>query len=423
MTNNYSFAEKKRIRKSFEKISSVMSLPDILEIQTDSYKHFLQEEVSPENRKEQGLENVFKSIFPIVSVSGNAKIDYLRYELGEPEFDVFECLPRGRTYEAPLHIWCRITFIDKTTGEENLKSARDEKVYMGTMPLMTEHGTFVINGTERVVVSQLHRSPGLIFDHDKGKTHSSGKLLYSSRVIPYRGSWLDFEFDHKDLIYIRIDRRRKLYASILLKSLGMTPKEILDIFYEQETYTLNKKGLYSLALNSQKLVGRLAPVDIVAKDKSVIIEAGKRITARHIRLIESNKIKTLDLPKEALIGLTLADDIIDESTGEIIFSCNTLVDIDVLEKLEDQKIKQLNTLYINELESGPYVSETLRADTSATNLEALAEIYRMMRPGEPPTKEAATLLFENFSNVNSNANSFLPKSEKAISFFSHSHLS
>ena len=358
MTNNYSFAEKKRIRKSFEKISSVMSLPDILEIQTDSYKHFLQEEVSPDNRKEQGLENVFKSIFPIVSVSGNAKIDYLRYELGEPEFDVFECLPRGRTYEAPLHIWCRITFIDKTTGEENLKSARDEKVYMGTMPLMTEHGTFVINGTERVVVSQLHRSPGLIFDHDKGKTHSSGKLLYSSRVIPYRGSWLDFEFDHKDLIYIRIDRRRKLYASILLKSLGMTPKEILDIFYEQETYSLNKKGLYSLALNSQKLVGRLAPVDIVAKDKSVIIEAGKRITARHIRLIESNKIKTLDLPKEALIGLTLADD-------------------------------------INELESGPYVSETLRADTSATNLEALAEIYRMMRPGEPPTKEAATLLFEN----------------------------
>ena len=304
-------------------------------------------------------------------------------------------MPRGRTYEAPLHIWCRITFIDKTTGEENLKSARDEKVYMGTMPLMTEHGTFVINGTERVVVSQLHRSPGLIFDHDKGKTHSSGKLLYSSRVIPYRGSWLDFEFDHKDLIYIRIDRRRKLYASILLKSLGMTPKEILDIFYEQETYTLNKKGLYSLALNSQKLVGRLAPVDIVAKDKSVIIEAGKRITARHIRLIESNKIKTLDLPKEALIGLTLADDIIDESTGEIIFSCNTLVDTDVLEKLEDQKIKQLNTLYINELESGPYVSETLRADTSATNLEALAEIYRMMRPGEPPTKEAATLLFEN----------------------------
>ena len=329
MTENYSFAEKKRIRKSFEKISSVMSLPDILEIQTDSYKHFLQGETLADKRKDQGLEHVFRSIFPIVSVSGNAKIDYLRYELGEPEFDVFECLPRGRTYEAPLHIWCRITFIDKTTGEENLKSARDEKVYMGTMPLMTEHGTFVINGTERVVVSQLHRSPGLIFDHDKGKTHSSGKLLYSSRVIPYRGSWLDFEFDHKDLIYIRIDRRRKLYASILLKSLGMSPKEILDIFYEQEIYTLNKKGFYSLNLNSQKLVGRLAPVDILAKDKSVIIEAGKRITARHIRLIESSKIKTLDLPKEALIGLTLAEDIVDEATGEILFPCNTLVDNDV----------------------------------------------------------------------------------------------
>ena len=395
MTENYSFAEKKRIRKSFEKISSVMSLPDILEIQTDSYKHFLQSDIDPEKRKDQGLEQVFRSIFPIVSVSGNAKIDYLKYELSEPEFDVFECLPRGRTYEAPLHIWCRITFIDKTTGEENLKSARDEKVYMGTMPLMTEHGTFVINGTERVVVSQLHRSPGLIFDHDKGKTHSSGKLLYSSRVIPYRGSWLDFEFDHKDLIYIRIDRRRKLYASILLKSLGMTPKEILDIFYEKESYTLNKNGMYSLSLNSQKLVGRLAPVDILAKDKSVIIESGKRITARHIRLIESNKIKSLDLPKEALVGLSLSEDIIDEATGEIIFSCNSLIDSEMLEKLEELKIKQINTLYINELESGPYISETLRSDTTATNLEALAEIYRMMRPGEPPTKEAATLLFEN----------------------------
>ena len=301
MAENYSFAEKKRIRKSFEKISSVMSLPDILEVQTNSYKHFLQSAIDKDKRLDQGLEHVFKSIFPIVSVSGNAKIDYLGYELGEPEFDVFECLPRGRTYEAPLNIWCRITFIDKSTGEENLKSAKDERVYMGTMPLMTEHGTFVINGTERVVVSQLHRSPGLIFDHDKGKTHSSGKLLYSSRVIPYRGSWLDFEFDHKDLVYIRIDRRRKLYASILLKSLGLTPQEILDNFYENESYTFNKDGSYTLPVNTQKLAGRLAPVDIVSpKDKSLIIEQGKRITARHIRQIDSNKIKNLSLPREAL---------------------------------------------------------------------------------------------------------------------------
>jgi len=395
MAENYSFAEKKRIRKSFEKISSVMALPDILEVQTNSYQHFLQSATNKEKRLDEGLEKVFRSIFPIVSVSGNAKIDYLGYELGDPEFDVFECLPRGRTYEAPLHIWCRITFIDKSTGEENLKSARDEKVYMGTMPLMTEHGTFVINGTERVVVSQLHRSPGLIFDHDKGKTHSSGKLLYSSRVIPYRGSWLDFEFDHKDLVYIRIDRRRKLYASILLKSLGLSSQEILDTFYESESYSVNRNGNYTLSLNTQKLVGRLAPIDIIAKDGTIIIEQGKRITARHIRLVESNKIKTLELPKEALYGLALSKDYIDETSGEVLFACNSLIDEDFLAALEEAKIKEISVLYINELESGPYISDTLRADTTATNLEALAEIYRMMRPGEPPTKEAATLLFEN----------------------------
>ena len=395
MAENYSFAEKKRIRKSFEKISSVMALPDILEVQTNSYQHFLQSATKKEKRLDEGLEKVFRSIFPIVSVSGNAKIDYLGYELGDPEFDVFECLPRGRTYEAPLHIWCRITFIDKSTGEENLKSARDEKVYMGTMPLMTEHGTFVINGTERVVVSQLHRSPGLIFDHDKGKTHSSGKLLYSSRVIPYRGSWLDFEFDHKDLVYIRIDRRRKLYASILLKSLGLSSQEILDTFYENESYSVNRNGNYTLSLNTQKLVGRLAPIDIIAKDGSIIIEQGKRITARHIRLVESNKIKTLELPKNALYGLALSKDYIDETSGEVLFACNSLIDEDSLSALEEAKIKEISVLYINELESGPYISDTLRADTTATNLEALAEIYRMMRPGEPPTKEAATLLFEN----------------------------
>ena len=395
MAENYSFAEKKRIRKSFEKISSVMALPDILEVQTNSYQHFLQSAITKEKRLDQGLEHVFKSIFPIVSVSGNAKIDYLGYELEDPKFDVDECLPRAKTYEAPLHIWCRITFIDKSTGEENLKSARDERVYMGTMPLMTEHGTFVINGTERVVVSQLHRSPGLIFDHDKGKTHSSGKLLYSSRVIPYRGSWLDFEFDHKDLVYIRIDRRRKLYASILLKSLGLSSQEILDTFYENESYTASRNGNYTLSLNTQKLVGRLAPIDILAKDKSIIIEQGKRITARHIRLVESNKIKRLELPKEALYGLALSKDYIDEASGEILFACNSLIDEELLAALEEAKIKEISVLYINELESGPYISDTLRADTTATSLEALAEIYRMMRPGEPPTKEAATLLFEN----------------------------
>jgi DNA-directed RNA polymerase subunit beta len=393
MASTYSFAEKKRIRKSFEKISSAMSLPDILEIQTDSYDYFLQNIPDATKRKNQGLESVFQSIFPINSVSGNARIEYLGYKLQDPEFDVQECLPRGKTYEAPLIIRCRIIFIDKTTGEENLKSAREEEVYMGTVPLMTEHGTFVINGTERVVVSQLHRSPGLIFDHDRGKTHSSGKLLYSSRVIPYRGSWLDFEFDHKDLVYIRIDRRRKLYATILLRAIGFTSQEILEKFYEKETYLIGSNS-YSLKVIPRRMVGKIAPSDIKGT-QGVIIEAGKRITARHIRLIESSKIKTLDVPKESLFNQTIAEDIIDPSTGEIAIACNTLIDEEVLLKLSELKLKEINVLYINELESGPYISDTLRSDTTSNSLEALAEIYRMMRPGEPPTKEAATLLFEN----------------------------
>ena len=393
MASTYSFAEKKRIRKSFEKISSAMSLPDILEIQTDSYDYFLQNIPDASKRKNQGLESVFKSIFPINSVSGNARIEYLGYKLQDPEFDVQECLPRGKSFEAPLIIRCRIIFIDKTTGEENLKSAREEEVYMGTIPLMTEHGTFVINGTERVVVSQLHRSPGLIFDHDRGKTHSSGKLLYSSRVIPYRGSWLDFEFDHKDLVYIRIDRRRKLYATILLRALGLTSQEILEKFYEKETYLIGSNS-YSLKVIPRRMVGKIAPSDIKGS-QGVIIEAGKRITARHIRLIESSKLKTLEVPKESLFSQAIAEDIIDPATGEIAISCNTLIDEEVLLKLKELKLKEVNVLYINELESGPYISDTLRSDTTSNSLEALAEIYRMMRPGEPPTKEAATLLFEN----------------------------
>ena len=264
---------------------------------------------------------------------------------------------------------------------------------MGTIPLMTEHGTFVINGTERVVVSQLHRSPGLIFDHDRGKTHSSGKLLYSSRVIPYRGSWLDFEFDHKDLVYIRIDRRRKLYATILLRAIGLSSQEILEKYYEKETYLIGPNN-YSLKVIPRRMVGKIAPSDIKG-NQGVIIEAGKRITARHIRLIESSKIKTLDVPKESLFNQIIAEDIIDPATGEIAIACNTLIDEEVLIKLSELKSKEVNVLYINELESGPYISDTLRSDTTSNSLEALAEIYRMMRPGEPPTKEAATLLFEN----------------------------
>ena len=275
MASTYSFAEKKRIRKSFEKISSAMSLPDILEIQTDSYDYFLQNIPDATKRKNQGLESVFQSIFPINSVSGNARIEYLGYKLQDPEFDVQECLPRGKTYEAPLIIRCRIIFIDKTTGEENLKSAREEEVYMGTVPLMTEHGTFVINGTERVVVSQLHRSPGLIFDHDRGKTHSSGKLLYSSRVIPYRGSWLDFEFDVKDLLYFRVDRKKKILVSTLLLALGFNKSDMVNEFYDKEVYNFDSK--------SKKWKTKFNPENYKSKNFSEeIIDAKSNLSLIHI---------------------------------------------------------------------------------------------------------------------------------------------
>ena len=259
--------------------------------------------------------------------------------------------------------------------------------------MMTNSGTFITNGVQRVVVNQMHRSPGVFFDHDKGKTHSSGKVLYSARIIPYRGSWLDFEFDHKDLVYIRIDRRRKLYATILLRAIGFSSQEILEKFYEKESYLIGSNS-YSLKVVPRRMVGKIAPSDIKGT-QGVIIEAGKRITARHIRLIESSKIKTLEVPKESLFNQTIAEDIVDPSTGEIAIACNTLIDEEVLLKLSELKLKEINVLYINELESGPYISDTLRSDTTSNSLEALAEIYRMMRPGEPPTKEAATLLFEN----------------------------
>ena len=282
-----SFTTKRKIRRSFSKIKKIIDMPNLIEVQRQSYKSFLQMFTEPSERKDVGLEAVFRSVFPINDFAGRANLNYVSYNLEKPKYDVEECQQRGLTYASALRITLRLEVwdIDETTEAKTLRDIKEQDVYMGDIPLMTKNGTFVVNGTERVIVSQMHRSPGVFFDHDRGKTHASGKFLFAARVIPYRGSWLDFEFDTKDILNVRIDRRRKLYASILLKSLGMSPKEILDIFYEQEIYTLNKKGFYSLNLNSQKLVGRLAPVDILAKDKSVIIEAGKRITARHIRLI------------------------------------------------------------------------------------------------------------------------------------------
>ncbi len=388
----FSYTEKKRVRRSFEKISSVMDLPNLLATQLKSYEHFLQRKADPLKRKNQGLESVIHSIFPIKSHNGLARMECTSYELGEPIFDERECKLKGITYEASLHINCDLFFIDKETGK--LKEGKSQKVYLGTTPLMTDHGSFVINGTERVVVSQLHRSPGLFFDHDKGKSHSSGKVLYNARVIPYRGSWLDFEFDAKDLVYVRIDRRRKLFASILLKALGFSNQDILESFYETEIFKIKPNNTYQLQLIPKRLMGRITPMDISYRDE-VIVKKGERISARHIRKIESTKIKHLEYEQNSMEGLVLAKDIVDKTTGEILIECNSIIDEEILNTLQTLGLKEVKTLYINDLESGPYMADTLRADSTTNDIEALVEIYRMMRPGEPPTKEAATTLFNS----------------------------
>ena len=388
----FSYTEKKRVRRSFEKISSVMDLPNLLATQLESYEHFLQRKADPLKRNNQGLELVINSIFPIESHNGLARMECTSYELGEPIYDERECKLKGITYEASLHINCDLFFIDKET--EKLKEGKSQKVYLGTVPLMTDHGSFVINGTERVVVSQLHRSPGLFFDHDKGKSHSSGKVLYSARVIPYRGSWLDFEFDAKDLVYVRIDRRRKLYASILLKALGFSNQGILECFYETEIFKIKPNNTYQLQLIPKRLMGRVSPIDILYRGE-VIVKKGERISARHIRKIESTNIKHLEYEKNNMEGLVLAKDIVDKTTGEILIECNSVIDEELLDILQTLGLKEVQTLYINDLESGPYMADTLRADSTTNDIEALVEIYRMMRPGEPPTKEAATTLFNS----------------------------
>ncbi|WP_460239648.1 DNA-directed RNA polymerase subunit beta [Aurantivibrio plasticivorans] len=397
----YSYTEKKRIRKDFGKFQDVMDVPYLLAIQLDSYQKFTQAGISPEERFDIGLQAAFKSVFPIVSYSGNAALEYVSYVLGKPAFDVSECVLRGATFAVPLRVKVRLIIYDKESANKAIKDIKEQEVYMGEIPLMTENGTFVINGTERVIVSQLHRSPGVFFDHDKGKTHSSGKLLYSARVIPYRGSWLDFEFDPKDLVYVRIDRRRKLPATILLRAIGYESEEILEMFFETSLFNIGEDGQISLELEPARLRGEVATFDIKDAKGKVIVEEGRRITARHIQKMESANLDQLEVPSDYLIGKSLAKNVVDTASGEILFECNTEITEEVMSKLIEIGVNQLETLYTNELDRGPFVSDTLRADPTRTQLEALVEIYRMMRPGEPPTKESAEALFQNlfFSSV------------------------
>ncbi|MCK7568416.1 MULTISPECIES: DNA-directed RNA polymerase subunit beta [Marinobacter] len=390
----YSYTEKKRIRKDFSKLPSVMDVPYLLSIQLDSYRDFLQMEAAAEARQETGLHAAFKSVFPIASYSGNAALEYVSYRIGEPVFDVKECQLRGVTYAAPLRVKVRLIIYDKESSNKAIKDIKEQEVYMGEMPLMTENGTFIVNGTERVIVSQLHRSPGVFFDHDKGKTHSSGKLLYSARVIPYRGSWLDFEFDPKDSVFVRIDRRRKLPASILLRAIGYTSEQMLEMFFETSKFTIGET-VSKLELVPSRLRGDIATFDIKDNEGEVIVEEGRRVTARHIRQLEKAGITELEVPSEYLYGRVIARDMVDTKSGEVLVECNTEITEDVLTKLLDAGITELETLYTNDLDCGPFMSDTLRIDPTRSPLEALVEIYRMMRPGEPPTKESAENLFTN----------------------------
>ena len=392
----YSYTEKKRIRKDFSKRPTILSVPYLLATQIESYQQFLQLDVGAEERSESGLHAAFQSVFPIESYSGNAVLEYVNYELGKPVFDVKECQLRGMTYASSLRVKVRLVIYDKEASGDSkvVKDIKEQEVYMGELPLMTRNGTFVINGTERVIVSQLHRSPGVFFEHDKGKTHSSGKLLYSARVIPYRGSWLDFEFDPKDTVFCRIDRRRKIPATILLRALGYTTQDILDTFFDTNTFRISK-GVFYLELVPERLRGETAAFDIKTKRGKVIVEKDRRITARHIREMEQAELTELEVPAEYLEGRVIARDIIDEDTGELLAEANAEITQDILEKLANGPERTISTLFTNDLDRGPYISDTLRLDNTTTPLEAMIEIYRMMRPGEPPTKDAAESLFRN----------------------------
>jgi DNA-directed RNA polymerase subunit beta len=387
----YSYTEKKRIRKSFAKRASVLDVPYLLATQLESFSAFLQVAVAPAQRRNQGLQAAFSSIFPIVSHSGNARLEFVSFTLSEPAFDVTECQQRGLTFASALRAKVRLVILDRE-APDTIKEVKEQEVYMGEIPLMTSTGSFVINGTERVIVSQLHRSPGVFFEHDRGKTHSSGKLLFSARVIPYRGSWLDFEFDPKDLLFFRVDRRRKMPVTTLLKAIGLTPQRILREFFEFDTFYLSKR-IVEFALVPERLRGEVARFDFNDVSGNLIIAKDKRITAKHIRELDAAGVKQVAVPDDFLIGRVVAEDIVDQSSGEILANANDEITESLLAKLAESGVESLHTLYINDLDRGGFISQTLRADETVSRQAARVAIYRMMRPGEPPTEEAVEILF------------------------------
>ncbi len=390
---HYSFTEKKRVRKSFAKRQDVHNVPFLLATQLESYRNFLQSDKAPNHRENYGLQSAFASIFPIVSHNGFARLEFISYNLGEPPFDVKECQQRGLTYASPLRARVRLVILDKESPTKPVvKEMKEQEVYMGELPLMTNTGSFVINGTERVIVSQLHRSPGVFFEHDRGKTHSSGKLLFSARVIPYRGSWLDFEFDPKDILFFRVDRRRKMPVTTLLKAIGMSNEEILENFFAFDKFSLHADGA-EMEFISERMRGEVARFDITDKDGKSLVTKDKRINARNLRDIAAAGITRISVPEEYLYGRALAQNVVDQDTGEVLASANDELTEELLAKLREAEIGEIQTLYTNELDQGSYISETLRTDETADQMAAKIAIYRMMRPGEPPTEDSVEALF------------------------------
>ena len=389
----YSYTEKKRIRKSFGKRESVLNVPYLLTMQKDSYVAFLQKDVPPQKRKPEGLQAAFLSAFPIVSHNGYVEMKFIEFNMAKPAFDTRECQQRGLTYAAAVRAKLQMIIYDRESAQaKTVKEIKEQEVYMGEVPLMTDYGSFIVNGTERVIVSQLHRSPGVFFEHDKGKTHSSGKLLFSARIIPYRGSWLDFEFDPKDILYFRVDRRRKMPVTILLKAIGLNPEAILANFFVFDNFRLMDTGA-QLEFVADRLRGEIARFDITDKDGKVIVEKDKRITARHVRSIETSETKFINVPEDYLVGRMLARNVVDAETGEILAKANDELTDTVLKKLRLAGVKEIPALYTNELDEGAYISQTLASDETADQLAARVAIYRMMRPGEPPTEDAVEALF------------------------------
>ncbi|MFL5387736.1 MAG: DNA-directed RNA polymerase subunit beta, partial [Myxococcales bacterium] len=401
-----------RTRKNFAKIQKIIEIPNLIDIQKNSYDKFLQAEIAPERREDTGLQGVFKSVFPIKDFNETSSLEFVSYHLEKPKYDVDECHQRGMTYSAPIKVVVRLVVWDKDeeTGAQSIRDVKEQEVYFGEIPLMTSNGTFIINGTERVVVSQLHRSPGAFFDHDKGKSHSSGKLLYNARIIPYRGSWIDFEFDHKDILYVRIDRRRKLPATVLLRALGAgpdtakktpiefkgSPEEMLNYFYATETIYGGEKGKYEKSVELELLPGQRATRDIKnPKTGEVIVKKNRKFTRGAIKKLEQAKIKTLPIDVEELVTKISAKDVVDEKTGEVLLECNEEITEEKVEQLHEKGINEFQVLFIDNLNVGPFLRDTLMADKTPTSEEAIMEIYRRLRPGDPPTLETATNLFIN----------------------------